>query len=135
MTARRIRSEDEFGTTDRWRCVHFRPRSEAEQLSELREAGFFVAMLSDDALGSEEALFAALQHAFSFPSYFGRNWSAVRDCLGDLEWSEAKGYVLLVDDSAHRRITEPLGKLIEVWLAAAQEWSAERVPFHLVILI
>ncbi len=35
---------------------------------------------------SREALFDALADGLRLPDYFGRNWDALHDCLGDLEW-------------------------------------------------
>jgi RNAse (barnase) inhibitor barstar len=35
---------------------------------------------------SRQALFDALAVGLRLPEYFGRNWDALHDCLGDLEW-------------------------------------------------
>lgn len=35
-----------------------------------------------------------------FPSYFGQNWDAFEECLRDLTWLPARGYLLLYDDVA-----------------------------------
>jgi len=39
-----------------------------------------------------------LKHAatvFHFPEYFGNNWDAFADCLTDMSWHEAPGFVIL----------------------------------------
>ncbi|MBN1425603.1 barstar family protein, partial [Candidatus Fermentibacteria bacterium] len=41
-------------------------------------------------------LLAAFAAALHFPSYFGRNWDALYDCLADLSWRPACGYALLL---------------------------------------
>ncbi len=37
-------------------------------------------------VGDEAALFTALASALRFPAYFGHNWAALDECLGDLSW-------------------------------------------------
>jgi RNAse (barnase) inhibitor barstar len=39
-----------------------------------------------------------------FPDYFGNNWDAFSDCLADMSWHEADGFVILYDHF------EPLAK-------------------------
>lgn len=119
-------------TADRWECVHFAERVRRAEFLALTEQGFYVAELPRSALASAEALFAGISAAFAFPEHFGRNWDALADSLADLEWLESDRFVLLIDGAS--QLTEPLGRLIEVWLSAAQEWSAEGKPFHLVVL-
>ena len=46
------------------------------------------------------ALFDEISAAFQFPFYFGENWAALEDCLADLSWFDADGYVLCIF-SAH----------------------------------
>lgn len=37
--------------------------------------------------------------ALRLSDYFGRNWDALEECLADLEWLPAKGYILLIIDA------------------------------------
>src|SRR5574340_170411 len=48
-----------------------------------------------DAHGKGELL-AELAHAINAPDWFGHNWDALVDALGDLSWCKAPGYVLLL---------------------------------------
>src|SRR3546814_16035845 len=53
------------------------------------------------------------------------------DCLGDLSWWPAEGYLLLLDHAGARRAaeTDQFTTLLEILDAAARTWSAQRVPF------
>lgn len=47
------------------------------------------------AHGKGEVL-AELARAIKAPDWFGHNWDALADALGDLSWQKAPGYVLLL---------------------------------------
>jgi RNAse (barnase) inhibitor barstar len=47
-------------------------------------------------ISSKQQLFAVLADKLRFPSYFGRNWDALEECLGDLSWLPADRAVFLV---------------------------------------
>jgi len=36
--------------------------------------------------------------AMQFPPHFGHNWDALEDCLTDLSWLHADGFVLLIEN-------------------------------------
>jgi len=48
-----------------------------------------------DASGKGEVL-AEMARAIAAPDWFGHNWDALADALGDLSWYPASGYVLLL---------------------------------------
>ena len=48
-------------------------------------------------LETKEQLFRALCAAVPLPDYFGNNWDALEECLGDLAWIP-QGKVLLIHD-------------------------------------
>lgn len=122
-------------SSDRWECVHFVARDEMGTFEAYRTSGFHVASIPGAALSSDAKLFDALAASFEFPDYFGRNWDAVADCLGDLEWLDAKGFVLLIDDVSCCGLSQPLVGLLQIWPSVAQEWSGDGKPFHLVGLL
>jgi len=47
------------------------------------------------AHGKGEVL-AELARAIKAPDWFGHNWDALADALGDLSWCKASGYVMLL---------------------------------------
>lgn len=52
--------------------------------SELRNAGFKVFEADADHCTDERSLLVALGDALPFPDYYGANWAAFDDCIGDL---------------------------------------------------
>jgi RNAse (barnase) inhibitor barstar len=78
----------------------------------------------DDAL----ARFAG---ALSFPEWFGGNWDALADCLSDLSWWPADGYVLLLEHVDDWRAAAPadFDIAVDVLNEAAAGWARMRKPF------
>jgi Barstar (barnase inhibitor) len=57
---------------------------------------YAVRLVRGRKMRSLSDLFDEFAACFQFPCYFGENWSAFDECLADLEWLPAVGYVLLV---------------------------------------
>ena len=55
----------------------------------------------------KRSLLAVCQFAFSLPEWFGHNWDALADSLGDLSWLPAPGYMLLLDHTQVLREAAP----------------------------
>jgi hypothetical protein len=62
---------------------------------ELAAAGWATHLLDGRALAGRLDLLDRCAGALAFPSWFGRNWDAFFDCLGDLSWLAGAGHVLL----------------------------------------
>ena len=81
-------------------------------------------------------LFLEFATALSFPSYFGKNWDALDECLSDLEWLPAGGYVLAISDANEVLRDEPqeMKKLLNVLQGAGDAWASANTPrpFHVV---
>jgi hypothetical protein len=82
-----------------------------------QEVGYalFEANLGD-AHGKGEVL-AELARAIAAPDWFGHNWDALADALGDLSWNEAPGYVLVLhgDVAAEETLNEILAATVPFW--------------------
>jgi RNAse (barnase) inhibitor barstar len=83
-------------------------------------------------------LFNEFARALEFPDYFGHNWDALEECLADLEWLPAKGYVVLIadaqsvipdDDEEYETLLEVLSDAGEAW-SKGQTADGRRAPFH-----
>lgn len=60
------------------------PRDLPRLRSELREHGFKVFEADANACRDERSLLTALGDALPFPDYYGANWAAFDDCVGDM---------------------------------------------------
>jgi hypothetical protein len=64
---------------------------------DLAAAGWGMHLLDGRAVTDSASLFDGCARALAFPAWFGRNWDALADCLGDLSWLPDAGHVLLWD--------------------------------------
>jgi hypothetical protein len=60
-------------------------------------SGVVLRRLDGGTCRTKRALLAELARALEFPAYVGRNWDALEEALGDLEWLPAAGYALVID--------------------------------------
>ena len=81
--------------------LDLRARGKAEEIEKLfPPPSFFTAYVDGSLIPDKAALMDALAAAFKFPSYFGKNWDALLDCLRSLpDELPARGYVLAVRNS------------------------------------
>lgn len=93
-----------------------------------RGSGLKVAGIELAGAADKDALLARFAQALAFPAWFGGNWDALEDCLSDLSWLPAKGYVLLIEGAAGLR-PEEHGTLVDILAAAAAAWKERKRPF------
>ncbi len=60
------------------------------------EGGFVVFEADIESSSGKGEVLAELARAIAAPDWFGHNWDALADALGDLSWHQASGYVLLL---------------------------------------
>jgi hypothetical protein len=67
---------------------------------------------------------AALAQAICAPDWFGHNWDALADVLGDLSWQPSAGYVLMLcggdaklglSDADHEIVVEIFNDTVTYW--------------------
>ena len=101
---------------------------EATQGSNLR-----VSRIGLAGAHGKAALLARVAGAMEFPGWFGGNWDALEDCLSDLSWSKAEGYVLLIEGAAGLPADER-GIFVDILASAAAAWSERKRPFFAVFV-
>ncbi len=109
-----------------------------------QEPSSVIRFLRGKKMLSEGALFDEISAAFQFPHYFGENWDALDECLGDLSWLRGRSYLTIVTDAARVLANEAegfatfVGLLSDVgdeWSEARPElrpWAPEARPFHVI---
>lgn len=104
--------------------------------------GFILRVVRGMKCRTASGLFAELAQALAFPDYFGHNWDALEECLADLEWQPAKGYVLLFteaqlilpdDEDEFATFVEVLNDAGEAW--ASGQASTRAKPFHSLLAV
>jgi len=115
-----------------------------QRLSDPKRSGVYRAggtlAISDATRGSEldvvhvdarEKPIERIARALDFPHWFGGNWDALEDSLGDLSWRKGAGHVLVFTAYPPR---EELGMLIDVLRSSAQFWAGRGKPFFAVLI-
>ena len=85
-------------------------------------------------LGGKRDIAAVLEKfgkALKLPDWYGANYDALADCLTDLSWNTAPGYVLLLSgaDTLHARDAAAFDTLNAVFAGVIQNWQEAKVPF------
>lgn len=62
------------------------------------ERGWRCFLLDGHTIDSKATFLAVTAQTIQFPGYFGANWDAFEECLSDLSWAPAPGYILLYDN-------------------------------------
>jgi RNAse (barnase) inhibitor barstar len=93
-------------------------------------------------MGTEAQLHQHFIVRWKLPSYYGRNWDALHECLTDLSWLPATAYLVTISRGASVLSKEPssLRPLLEVLGYVGEGWATpelrgfppdnRRVPFH-----
>jgi RNAse (barnase) inhibitor barstar len=75
---------------------------------------------------------ARVADALDFPKWFGGNWDAFFDCLTDLGWRPATGYLLILEhtDDMRRDAPESLDTALSILAEAADAWRGRGRTFR-----
>ena len=91
--------------------------------------------LNGRAIESKAEFLAACARALRFPAYFGRNWDAFEECITDLSWLPAAGYVLLYEAPNRFAAAQPheWRTARAVLGGATAYWREKGVPFYVLL--
>lgn len=104
----------------------------------------FLSYESTDALGdgmlarvdagitNVDELFDVLSEALHLPNYFGRNWDALDEVLGDLSWLVARRVVIVHADLPELPAAQ-LRVYLDVLTTAVNEWTRRPGAHDLVV--
>lgn len=93
--------------------------------SAAKKAGFAFFHVEGRNIARKEQFLNHAATALHFPEHFGQNWDALEECLTDLEWVDADGYLLYYDhiDAFLSAQPEQFETLIEILRDAVQSWK------------
>ena len=115
-----------------------------KRLNEL--SNLFIGVIDCNRCKDHRGLFSEFANVLKFPAYFGNNWAALDECITDLEWLPASGYVLLLKDADQLLVDdsrEEYAKFVRAMKKAGEEWSIQQIgewprestPFHVLLTI
>lgn len=88
------------------------------------QCGFDVQPLLDGrALADKQSLLAGIGQVLEFPDYFGANWDALEECLGDMSWRA--GRICLFVEHADAIPRPLLNTLLAIFSAQAEQWASQ----------
>ncbi|MBI3357322.1 MAG: barstar family protein, partial [Nitrospirae bacterium] len=105
--------------------------------------GYVLRVVQGKKCNTPMGVFEEFARALEFPDYFGHNWDALEECLADLGWLPAKGYVVLIteaqsviptDDEGYETLLEILNDAGEAW-SKGQTADERRAPFHVFFVV
>lgn len=119
------------------------PRTDAAGVVHLPQEGAPAIVAATQALGyscvevdlaevqGKEELLATLARALAFPPWFGHNWDALEDCLSDMSWREAEGYVLILRhaDRLHSQSETDFLTALRILADVSTTWAEAGLPF------
>jgi len=81
------------------------------------------------------ALLRQIGQALHFPEWYGENWDALADCLTDLSWSEADGFIVLLQggDALHAAQPGLWQTLVDMLVEVSDFWRENQVAFWVLV--
>ena len=100
-----------------------------------QQAGYASLIADLGGCRDKHSLLRKLASAMHFPLWFGNNWDALADCVTDMSWQPAAGYVIILQhtqamqDSAE----EDLVTAIDILAEGARDWGARNIPMWVLV--
>lgn len=93
--------------------------------------GFAVFRVDLAAAKTKEDMLALIGKALAFPDWAGHGFDALNDCLNDLGWRPADGYLVLLErcDGIHGHAESDFVTQLQVFESAASEWREQGIAF------
>ncbi|RIK33770.1 MAG: barnase inhibitor [Chloroflexi bacterium] len=103
--------------------------------NEADAAGWQLFYLDGAKVRDKKSFLAKAARALNFPAYFGHNWDAFEECVNDLSWAPASGYILLFQ--APERLVKNARAdweiAVEILSTAIENWNELGVPFFVLL--
>lgn len=108
------------------------PAATAAVCALARSLGLDTTRIDLFGCASKSELLGRVAAALDFPATFGSNWDALFDCLADMSWRPATGYLLVLEHAAALRAAEPevFDTAVAILSDAAAAWQTRGIPFR-----
>jgi len=105
--------------------------SDAGALPPKAAAGLDIVSISLADVAAKDALLERFAAALAFPDWFGANWDALEDCLGDLSWRPDTGHLLLIEgfETLASTARDDFGVLLDLLADVAEQSMARGRAF------
>ena len=92
-----------------------------------KRCGFAFFHIDGKNIARKEQLLNHAATALRFPAHFGDNWDALEECLADMEWVDADGYVIYYDhiDGLLGAHPDQFETFVEIVRDAVASWKAD----------
>ena len=92
-----------------------------------KREGFAFFHVDGKNITRKEQLMNHVATALHFPKHFGNNWDALEECLTDLEWVDADGYIIYYDhiDGLLEAHPDQFETLVEILRDAVASWKED----------
>ncbi|PZP62220.1 MAG: barnase inhibitor [Azospira oryzae] len=111
------------------------PEALSRLLAAARRRRHRVCVLDLSGVTTKEECLRRAAATFDFPSYFGGNWDAFDECVNDLGWLPARGYVIRVVEPGGfaQNAPQEFATLISILHDAAAQWKSAGIPFIVLV--
>jgi RNAse (barnase) inhibitor barstar len=112
--------------------VYHMPQMDKAPIIAAGKANGYIAIRVDLSKADDRnELFATVAKALKFPDWFGNNLDALADCLGDMSWLPADGYLVLLEhcDRIHGTAEADFVNVLQVFQQVAEDWRDQGISF------
>jgi len=108
--------------------------AEVREIAKAHELAFF--HLRGRGVEDKDRFFQEAATVLNFPEYFGHNWDAFEECLTDMSWLPAPGYLILCEDleSFRQQARDDYQTFLAISRDAASFWKDSGKAFFVVLL-
>jgi RNAse (barnase) inhibitor barstar len=110
--------------------VYHMPNMDKAPVVAAGEANGYSCCRADLAKANDkDDMLAAIAQALHFPDWFGHNFDALADCLGDMSWLPAEGYLVMLEhcDGIHSKAEADFVTTLQIFQQVAEDWRDQGV--------
>ncbi len=93
--------------------------------------GFAVFRVDLTKVRDKDQLLTMIGKTMGLPAWYGHNFDALADCLGDMAWQPAEGYLVMLEhcDGIHGHAEADFVTTLRVFEQAASDWREQEIAF------